>query len=38
MEVLLDTLLSDQIGLKTLKTGIDVLLPDNCKEDDLAYF
>ncbi len=36
-KVLLDKLLSDQIDLKTFKTGMDVLLPDTCREETLIY-
>lgn len=37
-KVWLDNLLSNEIDLKTFKTGIDVLLPDRKqKSDDLCY-
>jgi len=36
-KVWLDKLLSDEIDLKTFKTGIDVLLPHRQKEDDVGY-
>jgi hypothetical protein len=29
--------ISDDIDLKTFKTGTDVLLPDACKEENLLY-
>jgi len=37
MKVLWDKLLSDHIDLKTFKTGIDVLLPQRRKDDDIGY-
>lgn len=37
-KVWLDNLLSNEIDLKTFKTGIDVLFPQKQKEDDIGYF
>jgi site-specific recombinase XerD len=37
MKVLLDKLLSEKSNLKTFKTGVDVLLPDTCKEASPLY-
>jgi hypothetical protein len=37
MKVLLEKLLSERNDLKTFKTGVDVLLPDTCKEETLLY-
>lgn len=34
----LDKLLSNEIDLKTFKTGIDVLVPQRRKDDDIGYF
>ena len=36
-KVWLDKLLSDEIDLKTFKTGIDVLLPKQHRGDDIGY-
>ena len=36
-KVWLDKLLSEEIDLKTFKTGIDVLLPQKRKDDDIGY-
>lgn len=36
-KVWLDKLLSDEIDLKTFKTGIDVLLPNKREGDDIGY-
>jgi site-specific recombinase XerD len=36
-KVWLDKLLSNEIDLKTFKTGIDVLLPQKRKDDDIGY-
>ena len=36
-KIWLDKLLSKEIDLKTFKTGLDVLLPDKRKGDDIGY-
>jgi hypothetical protein len=36
--VWLDKLLSNEIDLKTFKTGMDVILPPRRKDEDIGYF